>query len=172
MDHEVNEDPAPRICSRAHVLSGARRPGVPWWQVPTKKREPANVEEKEMQYLYKEGGDLVFMDRSSHEQVTVSAQLIGDAADLITGNLLCRVAFFNERAVDVTLPTYVQLEVTATDPGVAGNTAAGNVTKRATVETGAVIQVPLFIRVGDTIKIDARTHEYVERVERVERLDN
>jgi elongation factor P len=73
-----------------------------------------------------------------------------------------------QRAVDVTLPTYVQLEVTATEPGVAGNTAAGSVTKKATVETGAVVDVPLFIHVGDMIKIDTRTHEYVERVERVD----
>jgi elongation factor P len=120
------------------------------------------VEEKEMQYLYKEGGDLMFIDLSNHAQVTVSAQLIGDAADLTTGNLVCRVAFFNERPVDVTLPTYVQLEVTATEPGVAGNTAAGN--KKATVETGAVVDVPLFVSVGDSTKIDTRTHEYVERV--------
>jgi elongation factor P len=140
--------------------------------VPTNKREPANVEEKEMHYLHKEGSDLVFVDRSNHEQVTLSAQLIGDAADLMKGNLLCRVAFFNQRPVDVTLPTYVQLEVTATEPDVAGNTAADNVTKKATVETGAVVDVPLFIRVGDTIEIDTRTHEYVERVERVERVDN
>ena len=135
--------------------------------MPTKKREPANIEEKEMQYLYKEGGDLVFMDRSSREQVAVSKELIGDAADLLTHNLPCRMSFFNERPVDVTLPTFVQLDVTATEPGVDGNTAAGNVTKKATVETGAVIHVPLFIRIGDTIKIDTRTHEYVERVERL-----
>ncbi len=134
--------------------------------MPTKKRDPANVEEKEMQYLYTEGGDLVFMDPSNHTQVTVSKELIGDAADLMKDNLSCRMFFFNERPVDVTLPTFVQLDVTATDPGVDGNTAAGNVTKKATVETGAVIHVPLFIRVGDTIKIDTRTHEYVERVER------
>jgi elongation factor P len=137
--------------------------------MPTKKREPANVEEKEMQFLHKKGGDLVFVDRSNREHVTLSAQLIGDSADLMTGNLLCKVAFFNERPVDVTLPTYVQLEVTATEPGVAGKTAPGNVTKKATVETGAVVDVPLFIRIGDTIEIDTRTHEYVARVERVDK---
>jgi elongation factor P len=137
--------------------------------VPTKKREAANVEEKEMQYLYKQGGDLVFMDPANRAQITVSKELIGDAADLMKDNLPCRMFPFNERPVDVRLPTFVQLDVTATEPGVDGNTAAGNVTKKATVETGAVIHVPLFIRVGDTIKIDTRTHEYVERVER---LDN
>jgi elongation factor P len=128
------------------------------------KLEPANVEEKDMAFLYKEGGDLVFMDQTNYEQVTVDSKLIGEAADLMKDNLPCTVLFFNERPVDVTLPTFVQLEVTASEPGVAGNTAAGNVTKEATVETGAVIDVPLFIRVGDTIKIDTRDHKYVERV--------
>lgn len=99
-----------------------------------------------------EGGDFVFIDDLANQaQVTVSAQLIGDAADLMTGNLMCRVAFFNERPIDVTLPTYVQLEVT----------------KKVTVETGAVFDVPLFVRVGDTIKIDTRTHECVDSVERL-----
>lgn len=134
-------------------------------QVPTKKRESANVEKKEMRFLYKEGGDLVFMDPSNHAQVTVSKELIGDAADLMSDNLPCTMSFFNERPVDVTLPTFVQLYVIAMEPGVEGN-AVGNVTKKATVETGAVIHVPLFIRVGDTIKIDTRTREYVEIVER------
>jgi elongation factor P len=137
--------------------------------VTTKKREPANVEEKEMHYLYKEGRDLVFLDPSNHAQVTVSKELVGDAADLMKDNLRCRMSFFKERPVDVTLPTFVQLDVTATEPSLDGNTAASNVTKKVTVETGAVLHVPLFIRVGDTIKIDTRTHEYVECVER---LDN
>lgn len=132
--------------------------------MPTKKRELANIEEKEMQYLYTEGGDLVFMDPSNHAQVTVSKELIGDAADLMKDNLPCRISFFNERPVDVTLATFVQLDVTAAEPGVDG---AVTVTKKATVETGAVIHVPQFIRIGDTIKIDTRTHEYVERVERL-----
>jgi elongation factor P len=127
------------------------------------KLEPANVDQRDMQYLYKEGGDLVFMDQSNYEQVTVSADLIGKAVDLMKDNLPVTVLFFNERPVDITLPTFVFLEVTASEPGVRGDTS-GNVTKPATVETGAEIQVPLFIRVGDTIKIDTRTHEYVERV--------
>ena len=116
-----------------------------------------------MQYLYKEGGDLVFMDQTNYEQVTISAELIGSAHDLMKDNLPCTVVFFNERPVDVTLPTFVFLEVTASEPGVRGDTS-GNVQKPATVETGATVSVPLFIRIGDTIKIDTRTHEYVERV--------
>ncbi|MGE5180524.1 MAG: elongation factor P [Acidobacteriota bacterium] len=128
------------------------------------KLEPANVETRDMQFLYKEGGDLVFMDQTNYEQVTVSKDLVGDAHDLMKDNMPCTVTFFNERPVDIALPTFVFLEVTESEPGVAGNTAAGNVTKAATVETGATIQVPLFIRIGDTIKIDTRTHEYNERV--------
>jgi elongation factor P len=127
------------------------------------KLEPANVDQRDMQFLYKEGGDLVFMDQSNYEQVTVSADLIGEAADLMKDNLPCTVLFFNERPVDVTLPTFVMLEVTASEPGVRGDTS-GNVTKPATLETGAIVQVPLFIRIGDLLKIDTRTHEYVERV--------
>jgi elongation factor P len=127
------------------------------------KLEPANVETKDMQFLYKEGSDLVFMDQQSYEQVTIAAEMIGEAHDLMKDNLPCTVVFFNERPVDVTLPTFVFLEVTASEPGVRGDTS-GNVQKPATVETGASVSVPLFIRVGDMIKIDTRTHEYVERV--------
>ena len=127
------------------------------------KLEPANVEERSMQFLYKEGEDLVFMDESNYEQVHVRAEMVGTSADLMKDNLPCQVLFFNERPVDVSLPTFVYLEVTKSEPGVRGDTS-GNVTKPATVETGAEIAVPLFIRVGDTIKIDTRTHEYVERV--------
>jgi len=127
------------------------------------KLEPANVEEREMQFLYREGEDLVFMDQKSFEQVSVAADLIGEAADLMKDNLPCYVLFFNERPVDVTVPTFVFLEVTASEPGVRGDTS-GNVTKPATVETGAEIAVPLFIKIGDMIKIDTRTHSYVERI--------
>jgi elongation factor P len=127
------------------------------------KLEPANVETKDMQFLYKEGDDLVLMDQSNYEQVTVSKDLIGSAHDLMKDNLPCTVTFFNERPVDVEIPTFVFLEITASEPGVRGDTS-GNVTKPATVETGAEVHVPLFIRVGDTVKIDTRTHQYVERV--------
>lgn len=127
------------------------------------KLDPANVEEKSMQFLYKEADDLVFMDESSFEQVSIRKDMVGENWDLMKDNMPCQVLFFNERPVDVSLPTFVLLEVTASEPGVRGDTS-GNVTKPATVETGAEIQVPLFIRIGDTIKIDTRTHEYVERV--------
>ena len=127
------------------------------------KLEPANVEERNMQFLYKEADDLVFMDDSNFEQVSIRAEMVGKAADLMKDNLPCTVLFFNERPVDVSLPTFVFLEITASEPGVRGDTS-GNVQKPATVETGAEIMVPIFLKVGDTIKIDTRTHEYVERI--------
>ncbi|HVV83781.1 MAG TPA: elongation factor P [Kofleriaceae bacterium] len=127
------------------------------------KLEPANVEEKTMQYLYREGEDLVFMDEKDYTQVHVQGDMVGDAADLLKDNTPCQVLFFNDRPVEVTPPTFMQLEVTASEAGVRGDTS-GNVTKQATVETGAKIAVPLFINVGDILRVDTRTHEYVERI--------
>ena len=94
------------------------------------KLEPANVETRDMQFLYKEGNDLVFMDQSNYEQVTISKDLIGDAHDLMKDNLPCTVVFFNERPVDVTLPTFVFLEVTASEPGVQAATRAATCRSR------------------------------------------
>lgn len=128
------------------------------------KLEPANVEEKEMQFLYKEGGDFVFMDPVSYEQVTISADLIGDDSRWMLDNISVQVLFFNERAVGVTLPNFVLLKITETSDGARGNSVAGNVTKPAVVETGAEVGVPIFIKLGDMIRIDTRTGSYVERV--------
>lgn len=129
------------------------------------KLEPANVEEREMQYLYKEGDDFVFMDEGTYEQVQVTADILGDDHDLMMDNLKCSVLFFNDRAVGVSLPNFIEVEVTETEPGARGDTA-GNVTKSARVSTGAEVQVPLFINQGEFIKVDTRTKQYVERVKR------
>jgi elongation factor P len=129
------------------------------------KLEPANVEEREMQFLYKEGDDFVFMDEASYEQVTVTAEVVGDSHDMMMDNLKCAVLFFNDRAVGVTLPNFIEVEVIETEPGARGDTA-GNVTKSARVSTGADVAVPLFINQGEWIKVDTRTKEYVERVKR------
>jgi elongation factor P len=129
------------------------------------KLEPANVQEREMQFLYKEADDFVFMDSASYEQVSITSEVIGEDADLLKDNLPCAVLFFNDRAVGVSLPNFVIVEVIKTEPGARGDTS-GNVTKPATVETGAEIQVPLFINEGDVLKIDTRTRAYVERVKR------
>ena len=127
------------------------------------KLEPANVEEKSMQFLYREGEDFVFMDNTSYEQTHVAENLIGDDYTYLKDNLECAVMFFNERPVGVTLPNFVSLRITKCEPGVRGDTS-GNVTKPATVETGGTIQVPLFVKEGETIRVDTRTGEYVERV--------
>ncbi len=129
------------------------------------KLEPANVEEKTMQYLYQEGDAFVFMDSSSYEQVHVNADIVGDDGGFLQDNLECAVLFFNERAVGITLPNFIIAEVVETEPAVRGDTS-GNVTKAARLDTGAEVQVPLFINTGDTLKIDTRDRSYVERVKK------
>lgn len=116
-----------------------------------------------MQFLYKEGDDFVFMDQSTYDQVQITSTIVGEDARFLKDNLECNVLFFNERAVGVTLPNFVELRVVKAEPGVRGDTS-GNVTKPATLETGAVINVPLFIKEGEVLKIDTRTGDYVERV--------
>jgi elongation factor P len=127
------------------------------------KLEPANVDERQMQFLFREGEDFVFMDQSTYEQTHVSTDVIGDDARWLKDNLECAVLIFNERPVGVTLPNFVALRVTASEPGIKGDTSGG-ATKPATLETGTVINVPLFIKEGETLRIDTRTGEYVERV--------
>jgi elongation factor P len=127
--------------------------------------EPANVEVKSMQYLYKEGDSFVFMDTSTYDQVHITADTIGDSAAMMPEQLVVEVLFFQERAVGVTLPNFIEQQVQATDPGFRGDTATGT-TKPATISTGATVNVPLFINVGDMIRIDTRTGQYLERVGR------
>ncbi|GAB4520866.1 MAG: elongation factor P [Haliangiales bacterium] len=129
------------------------------------KLEPANVEEREMQFLYGEGDDFVFMDSSTYEQVTVTREVLGDLHDLMLDSMDCAVLFFNDRVVDVSLPNFIIVDVVETEPGARGDTS-GNVTKPAKIQTGAEIQVPLFINEGDTLKVDTRTRAYVERVKK------
>ena len=126
------------------------------------KLEPANVEERSMQFLYKEGEDYVFMDGTSYEQVTIAVEIVGKQADLLSDNLECTVLFFNERPVDIGLPNFIYSHVVSTEPGARGD-STGNVLKPAIIESGAEIGVPLFINEGDYLKIDTRTRSYVER---------
>jgi elongation factor P len=129
------------------------------------KLEPANIEEHEMQYLYQEGESYCFMNNSTYEQVMIPDDVLGDDAKLMPDNTNVQVLFFNDRPVGVTLPNFVELEVAETEPGVKGDTASG-ATKSATLATGAVINVPLFIEEGEVLKIDTRTGEYIERVKK------
>ncbi len=125
--------------------------------------EAADVEEKPMQYLYNDGSLWYFMVPDSYEQYEVSDSAVGDAKKWIKEGDECMVVLWNETPIAVVPPTFVELEVIETEPGFKGDTVSG-ATKPAKLETGAVIKVPLFINVGDKLKIDTRTGEYVSRV--------
>jgi len=129
------------------------------------KFEPAAVETKTMQYLYKEGDSFVFMDTSTYDQVQIPDTTIGDSSDYMPENINVEVLFFQDRAVGVTLPNFIEQAITETEPGFRGDTSTG-ATKPAKISTGATVNVPLFIGVGDIVKIDTRTGEYLERVGR------
>jgi elongation factor P len=129
------------------------------------KLEPAAVEERQMQYLYREGDAFVFMDTSSYEQMHIQKDVLGEDADFLKDNTNVQVLLFNERPIGITLPNFIDLRIVKSDPGIRGDTAT-NVTKPATLETGAVVQVPLFVNEGEVIRIDTRTGSYVERVSR------
>ena len=125
--------------------------------------EEADVEERKMQYLYQDGDQLVFMDTESYEQIPFSAEQVGDARKYLQENLDVDVIFWRSKPINIELPAFIQAVVKQTDPGIKGDTASG-ATKPATIETGAVIQVPLFIKEGERIRVDTRSGEYVERV--------
>ena len=124
--------------------------------------ELADIEEKRMQYLYLDGDNFVFMDQTSFDQLPFSQATVGDARLFLKENMEVEVLFWNNRPINIDLPSFVELAVTKCDPGVKGDTASG-ATKPATLETGAVVNVPLFIKEGDVLRIDTRTGEYVDR---------
>ena len=130
---------------------------------PTAKFENAVVERKELQYLYNDGDLYYFMDMESYEQTPIDKKNLSDNFKFVKENELCRISSFKGEVFAVDPPTFVDLTVVETEPGVRGDTAT-NVTKAATLETGAVIRVPIFINEGDLLKIDTRTGEYLERV--------
>ena len=127
------------------------------------KFKRASLEEREMEYLYYDGDAYCFMDNSNYEQEFVTKEQLGDSIDLLKENTTCSVLFFDENPIGVTLPNFVNLRITKSDPWVKGDTATGD-TKPATVETGFEIQVPPFVDEGQLIKIDTRTRAYSERV--------
>jgi len=122
----------------------------------------AIVETREMQYLYNDGHDYVFMDTQSYDQITLSADQLGSAPGYLKENMTILIQFYQGRPIGVELPTFVELTVTHTEPGFKGDTATGG-TKPAITETGLEVQVPLFINVGDVIRVDTRTGEYLSR---------
>jgi elongation factor P len=120
------------------------------------------LEEKTMQYLYHEGDAYHFMDSDTYEQITLAGNLLGEDSNFLQENVEVKILFHNDQPIGVELPFFVELTIVQTEPGVKGDTASGG-TKPATVETGAVIQVPLFLNEGDVIKVDTRTGAYIER---------
>ena len=122
-----------------------------------------DLEEREMQFLYESGGEYHFMDVHSYDQLFMTADQLGDSKDFLKENLVIKALFHNKRPIGVEVPMFVELKVVQAEPGIRGDTATG-ATKPATLESGAVIQVPLFVEEGDVLRIDTRTREYITRV--------
>ena len=127
------------------------------------KVETANVDKRDMQFLYKDGDDFVFMDTSTYDQLHVGAATVGDAANFLLENQQVQIALNNENPLYVEMPASVVLEITYTEPGLQGDRSSAG-TKPATVETGYEIQVPLFVEQGTKVKVDTRTGDYLGRV--------
>ena len=129
---------------------------------PTDKFDSAYIERRDMQYSYSDGDLYYFMDMESFDMVPLNKEVLPDSFKFVKEEMMCKLCSFKGKVFSVEPPTFVDLEITDTDPGFAGNTAT-NTLKPATVETGAEIKVPLFIEVGEIIKIDTRTGEYLSR---------
>ena len=129
---------------------------------PSAKFENGTVERRNAEYSYNDGDLYYFMDMETYDMLPISKDMLGDAFKFVKENMSCKVMSYKGSVFGVEPPNFVELEVTETDPGFKGDTAT-NVTKPATLETGAEIKVPLFINPGDKIKIDTRTGEYLER---------
>ncbi|UCG11760.1 MAG: elongation factor P [Deltaproteobacteria bacterium] len=126
------------------------------------KVERPDLLEREMQYLYQDAEGYCFMDNKNYEQIFIDEEHLGDTRSYLKENIDVKVLLFNNEPIGIELPTFVNLKIVQTDPGLRGDTATG-ATKPATMETGVVIQVPLFINEGDEVKVDTRTGGYVER---------
>lgn len=129
---------------------------------PNDKYPTAFIERKDMEYLYSDGDLYYFMDNESYEQMPINKDVLGDAFKFVKENMTCKILSYKGNVFGVEPPTFVVLEVTNTEPGVKGDTAT-NATKPAVLETGAEIRVPLFVNEGDSIQIDTRTGEYMQR---------
>lgn len=127
------------------------------------KVELAHLERRKMQYLYKDSNEYFFMDNQTYEQLSLSAEQLGDVTKYLKENSDVELLMYQNNPIGVEPPLFVELEVVETDPGVRGDTATAG-TKPATLETGAVVQVPLFVQIGDKIKVDTRTNSYITRL--------
>lgn len=126
------------------------------------KMPKAHLERREMQYLYNDGVDYIFMDVESYEQSPLTEEQLGDGKKYLKENMNVSILFHQGKIIGVDLPTQVELEVVETEPGIKGDTASGG-SKPATLETGAVVKVPFFINVGDVLRVNTKTGEYIER---------
>lgn len=130
---------------------------------PSDKMPKAHIERKDMEYLYSDGDLYYFMDVETYEQIPLGKDTVGDALKFVKENVVCKILSHKGNVFGIEPPIFVELEVTETEPGFKGDTSTG-ATKPATVETGATVKVPLFVDIGDIIRIDTRTQEYMERV--------
>ncbi len=130
---------------------------------PTEKMPKAHIERKDMEYSYNDGDLYYFMDQETFDMIPIGKDQVGDALKFVKENDVCKILSYKGNVFGIEPPTFVELAIAETEPGVAGNTAT-NATKPATLETGAVIMVPLFVDGSDIIRVDTRTGEYMERV--------
>ncbi len=147
-------------CKIKNLVTGAVMDRT--WRSGEKLQE-CSLDDREMQYLYHDEEGFHFMDQQSYEQFALATDMVGEDAKYLLENLEITVLMHNGKPISLTLPNFVQLEVVDTEPGMKGDTVTGG-RKPATMSTGAVINVPLFVERGETLKIDTRTGEYVERV--------
>ena len=129
---------------------------------PNEKFEQAQLDRRDMQYIYSDGELYYFMDQESYEQIPIHAESIGEAIKFLKEEMICKVLSYKGEIFSVELPITVELEITECEPGVKGDTA-NNASKYATLETGAVVKVPLFVNQNEKIRVDTRTGEYLER---------
>ena len=130
---------------------------------PSEKIQLAEIEKRDMQYLYNDGEDYYFMDNSNYEQIPIKKEDLGDTLMYLIDNMTVKVLSFKGKIFAIEPPTFVEMEITYTEPGFKGDSSQG-ATKPATIETGFQINVPLFVNTGDKIRIDTRTGDYMERV--------
>ncbi len=127
------------------------------------KVEQAIVDRQDMQFLYKDGDDYVFMNTTTYDQMTVPPITLGDAADYLVEQMIAQIAMHDGEIIGVEIPASVELDIADTEPGVQGDRVSG-ARKPATLVTGKVVQVPLFVEIGDTVKVDTRSGDYITRV--------
>ena len=130
---------------------------------PSEKFPAAEIEKKEMQYLYEDGGLYYFMDNETYEQIPLNSEQLGDSLKFLKENMNVKVLSYKGKVFSIEPPIFVELEVTYTEPGFAGNTATTS-GKPATLENGYQLNVPMFVNIGDVVRVDTRTGEYMERI--------